>query len=55
VGGAARDRGKTPRRQRRARPRAGAGGAEPGDIVVRDGTPPQPQAATAGHFLDRAL
>jgi Flagellar hook-length control protein FliK len=28
---------------------------KPGDIVVRDGTPPQPQAATAGHFLDRAL
>lgn len=28
---------------------------KPGDIVVRDGTPPQPQAATSGHFLDRAL
>jgi len=28
---------------------------KPGDIVVREGTPPQPQAATAGHFLDRAL
>lgn len=28
---------------------------KPGDIIVRDGTPPQPQAATAGHFLDRAL
>ena len=27
----------------------------PGDIVVRDGTPPQPQVTTAGHFLDRAL
>jgi len=27
----------------------------PGDIVVRDGTPPQPQASSAGHFLDRAL
>jgi Flagellar hook-length control protein FliK len=28
---------------------------KPGDIVVRDGTPPQPQTASAGHFLDRAL
>ena len=28
---------------------------KPSDIVVRDGSPPQPQAATAGHFLDRAL
>ena len=27
----------------------------PGDIVVRDGTPPQPTPAPAGHFLDRAL
>jgi flagellar hook-length control protein FliK len=27
----------------------------PGDIVVRDGTPPQPQATSSGHFLDRAL
>jgi hypothetical protein len=27
----------------------------PGDIVVRDGMPPQPQASSAGHFLDRAL
>ena len=27
----------------------------PGDIVIRDGAPPQPQGATAGHFLDRAL
>ena len=26
----------------------------PGDIVVRDGAPPQPAAAPAGHFLDRA-
>jgi hypothetical protein len=26
----------------------------PGDIVVRDGTPPQSQPAPAGHFLDRA-
>jgi Flagellar hook-length control protein FliK len=26
----------------------------PGDIVIRDGTPPQPAAAPAGHFLDRA-
>ena len=26
----------------------------PGDIVVRDGTPPQPAPARAGHFLDRA-
>lgn len=28
---------------------------EPGDIVIRDGTPPQPQTTLAGHFLDRAL
>jgi hypothetical protein len=28
---------------------------KPGDIVVRDGAPPQPQGSTAGHFLDRAL
>jgi Flagellar hook-length control protein FliK len=27
----------------------------PGDIVIRDGTPPQSQPAPAGHFLDRAL
>ncbi|MBR1172950.1 flagellar hook-length control protein FliK [Bradyrhizobium sp. KB893862 SZCCT0404] len=27
---------------------------KPGDIVVRDGTPPQPAPARAGHFLDRA-
>jgi hypothetical protein len=27
----------------------------PGDIVIRDGAPPQPAAARAGHFLDRAL
>jgi hypothetical protein len=27
----------------------------PGDIVIRAGTPPQPQPAKAGHFLDRAL
>ncbi len=27
---------------------------KPGDIVVRDGTPPQPAPAKAGHFLDRA-
>jgi hypothetical protein len=26
----------------------------PGDIVIREGTPPQPQPARAGHFLDRA-
>jgi Flagellar hook-length control protein FliK len=26
-----------------------------GDIVIREGTPPQPQPARAGHFLDRAL
>lgn len=26
----------------------------PGDIVVRDGSPPQPAPARAGHFLDRA-
>jgi hypothetical protein len=26
----------------------------PGDIVIREGAPPQPQAAKAGHFLDRA-
>ncbi len=28
---------------------------KPGDIVIRDGTPPQPQTTSAGHFLDRAL
>jgi hypothetical protein len=28
---------------------------QPGDIVIRDGTPPQPVPAPAGHFLDRAL
>ena len=27
----------------------------PGEIVIRDGAPPQPQQARAGHFLDRAL
>jgi hypothetical protein len=27
---------------------------KPGDIVVRDGTPPQPAPVKAGHFLDRA-
>ena len=27
----------------------------PGDIVIRDGAPPQPTPAKAGHFLDRAL
>jgi hypothetical protein len=27
----------------------------PGDIVIRDGAPPQPAPARAGHFLDRAL
>jgi hypothetical protein len=27
----------------------------PGDIVIRDGAPPQPILARAGHFLDRAL
>jgi hypothetical protein len=27
---------------------------KPGDIVIRDGTPPQPVPARAGHFLDRA-
>jgi hypothetical protein len=28
---------------------------QPGNIVIRDGTPPQPVPAPAGHFLDRAL
>jgi hypothetical protein len=28
---------------------------QPGDIVIRDGAPPQSQPAPAGHFLDRAL
>ena len=28
---------------------------QPGDIVIRDGAPPQPTPAPAGHFLDRAL
>jgi len=27
---------------------------KPGDIMVRDGVPPQPAPAKAGHFLDRA-
>ena len=27
----------------------------PADIVIRDGAPPQPAPARAGHFLDRAL
>ncbi len=27
----------------------------PGDIVIRDGAPPQPAPAPAGHFLNRAL
>jgi flagellar hook-length control protein FliK len=27
----------------------------PGDIVIREGTPPQTAPARAGHFLDRAL
>jgi hypothetical protein len=28
---------------------------KPGDIVIRDGAPPQPAPIAAGHFLDRAL
>jgi hypothetical protein len=28
---------------------------QPSDIVIRDGAPPQPVPAPAGHFLDRAL
>jgi hypothetical protein len=28
---------------------------QPGDIVIKDGTPPQSAPARAGHFLDRAL
>ena len=28
---------------------------QPGDIVIRDGAPPQPAPARAGHFLNRAL
>jgi hypothetical protein len=28
---------------------------QPGDIVIRDGAPPQPAPLRAGHFLDRAL
>jgi hypothetical protein len=28
---------------------------QPGDIVIRDGTPPPSAPARAGHFLDRAL
>jgi hypothetical protein len=46
-----------------ARLRAGAGELsqalsaaelQPGDIVIREGMPPQPTPAKAGHFLDRA-
>jgi len=52
------------RPQTAARLRAGAaelshalGQAElsPGDIVIREGRPPQPAPVKAGHFLDRAL
>ncbi len=28
---------------------------KPGEIVIRDGAPPQPAVAAAGHFLDRAM
>ena len=28
---------------------------QPGDIVIREGAPPQPAPPRAGHFLDRAL
>jgi hypothetical protein len=28
---------------------------QPGEIVIRDGAPPSPAPARAGHFLDRAL
>jgi flagellar hook-length control protein FliK len=28
---------------------------QPGDILIREGAPPQPAPAPAGHFLDRAL
>ena len=28
---------------------------QPGDIVIREGAPPQQRPARAGHFLDRAL
>ncbi|WP_439925077.1 flagellar hook-length control protein FliK [Nitrobacter sp. JJSN] len=28
---------------------------QPGDIVIREGAPPPPKPAPAGHFLDRAL
>jgi hypothetical protein len=28
---------------------------QPGEIVIRDGSPPQAAPAKAGHFLDRAL
>ena len=28
---------------------------KPGDIVIREGAPPQAAPAKAGHFLDRAL
>ncbi|MBV9564888.1 MAG: flagellar hook-length control protein FliK [Bradyrhizobium sp.] len=32
-----------------------AAALQPGDIVIRDGMPPQPAPTRAGHFLDRAL
>lgn len=52
------------RPQTAAQLRAGAGelgqalahaALSPGDIVIREGSPPQPAPAKAGHFLDRAL
>jgi hypothetical protein len=52
------------RSQTAAQLRAGAGELSqalsqaelsPGDIVIREGAPPQPAPAKAGHFLDRAL
>ncbi len=55
VGGAAGDRGAIARRRGATEPGAQQGRTQPGDIVIRDGAPPQPAPARAGHFLDRAL
>jgi len=55
-GGAAGDRRAiAPMKRGRTRPGPGQAELQPGDIVIREGAPPQPSPAKAGHFLDRAL